>query len=294
MSVHVKIARSATDIDQLFRLRHKVYVDEGGYMEPRPHGRLYDHFDALPGTILMLAEVDGRAVGTVRFGRDLGAGTHANEYFDFAPYLPADAQVGSGSMLAVEREWQGMPRLTTSLLGMCIYQAVHSGLTHLLGTVNPEVLDGFLELGFQPLAGVLTHEPTNIPFVPVILKLDKLAGRLGAFVDRHTAWSVLPGCERVFLCPGERVPEPRQAEAHIVVRGEVEVFGDRGSLTVFGPGDLVHLGAWPAVTRATAIATSKVDLLVVPMHSDAPGLGAVAPARPRSLYAVGGGSMAAS
>lgn len=263
MAVRVKIAETAQDIDALFQLRHDVYVHEGGYMQPRAHGRVFDRFDELPGTRLMIAEVDGRAVGTVRFTADRGAGTHADDYYDFAPHLPADARVGSGSMLAVRARWRKTKRLSSSLLGLCICHALREGLTHLLGTVNPEVLGGFLALGFRPVDGVRVHE--GLPFVPVVLRLDELRGRLGAFVDRHEPWSFIGERDHLFLCPGEALPAGPRGESYVVVRGELHEQGPDAWVRRYGPGHRVKVEA-----GERALAWSKVDLIALPERDPTP------------------------
>lgn len=266
MATRIRIPRSASDIDEVFRLRHTVYAVEGGYVPANLQGRLFDRFDALPGTVLMTAEIEGQVVGTVRFTRDLGAGTHANDYYDFTPHLPANARVGSGSQLAVLDDWRGRPRLTFTLVGMCIYHAAFMGLTHLLGTVNPEVIDGFMRLGFEPIDGVLMHEPSGLPFVPVILRLNQLEGRIKAFVDRQLAAAISPTCDRLFFSPDEClrgvvVPD----ESYHVVSGGLRWVGMAGTTLEFGPDDFVsRLDVIHGEPMHTAVAMGPLDLVAVP------------------------------
>jgi hypothetical protein len=266
MATRIRIPLSANDIDQVFRMRHTVYAEQGGYVPANPHGRLYDRFDALPGTVLMAAEIEGQMVGTVRFTRDLGAGTHANDYYDFTPHLPADALVGSGSQLAVLQEWHGRPRLTFTLVGMCIYHAAFMGLTHLLGTVNPEVIDGFLRLGFEPVDGVLTYEAAGLPFVPVVLRLDQIEGRIKAFVDRQLGEAISPLSDRLFFTPDECLRGVvRAAESYHVVAGGIQWVGTRGTKIEFGAGDYItQLDVIRGEPMHTAIALGPLDLAAIP------------------------------
>lgn len=247
-------------------MRHTVYAEQGGYVAPNPQGRLFDRFDALPGTVLMAAEVDGQMVGTVRFTRDVGAGTHANDYYDFTPFLPANALVGSGSQLAVLQQWHGRPRLTFTLVGMCIYHAAFMGLTHLLGTVNPDVIDGFLRLGFEPVDGVLMHEPAGLPFVPVVLRLDQLEGRIKAFVDRQLGEAISPISDRLFFTPEECLRGVvRAAESYHVVSGGIQWIGATGTHLEFGAGDYIsQLDVIRGEPMHTAIALGPLDLAAIP------------------------------
>lgn len=266
MAVRVTIPRSAGDIDRTFRLRHEVFVTEGRYLPARPDGRIYDRFDALPGTTVMTAEVEGEVVGTVRFTHDFGAGTHVDDYYDFSPHLPDDAKVGSGSMLAVRKHARALPRVTTSLVGMCLFHAKRADLSHLLGTVNPEVLDRFLALGFRVVGTPrMRFNHDSLPFVPVMLEVPAMTQRAGTFVGRQAEWSRGTDLDRVFLSPGERVPEPRPGERYRVIRGTVQVVRHDATVLECRAGDYLDLDHGRV---ATTVSTAKADLLVVPNRSD--------------------------
>ena len=61
VTVRIRLARTTDELDQVFALRHRVMVDEEGYMPAQPDGRLADRFDAYPTTANVIALVDGRS-----------------------------------------------------------------------------------------------------------------------------------------------------------------------------------------------------------------------------------------
>src|SRR5271156_364160 len=135
MGVRIKIAATTAELDELFQVRHRIFA-----REERP-----------------LAQVaDGRFVDPSR------CGAPADDVFDFGPYLPAGAIVGSGSMLVMEEEYRRVPRVTFAMLGMMYYWALCKGLTHIAGVAAPEAEKLFLGSGYKPVCARFYHERTQL------------------------------------------------------------------------------------------------------------------------------------
>lgn len=185
MTICIKYAKATDEIDGIFRTRHKVYVEEEGYMAAQPDGRIYDRFDAYPTTVNIIAVDDGRVVGGARFCTPSTAGTPTNDFFDFAAYLPEHAKGGSGSMLCVERAYRRIPELAFSIMGMGFRWAREQGLSCIIGAANPDVQKFLLRLGFQPLAHAAYDEHKRLQFIPVILPMDNLSTKMLAFLKHQ-------------------------------------------------------------------------------------------------------------
>ena len=138
MTVRIRLARTTDELDQVFALRHRVMVDEEGYMPAQPDGRLFDRFDAYPTTGNVIALVGGRIVGAVRLIERTPAGASADEFFDFRPFLPPAARDVTGGMLVLERAHRDTPRLVFAMMGMGYYWAIGRGATHIIAPANPE------------------------------------------------------------------------------------------------------------------------------------------------------------
>jgi CRP-like cAMP-binding protein/N-acyl-L-homoserine lactone synthetase len=264
MSVRIRLATTPTDFDQLFKVRHRVFMEEKRYFPPTPDGRLVDRFDAFPTTANIIAVAEGRVVGGVRIVEPSPVGVPADHFFDFGPYLPAgNIRVGSGSMLVVEEQYRRIPRVTFAMLGMMYYWALRKGLTHITGVAATEAEKLFLGSGYVPVHPRFFHPESQLEALPVVLEISKLNDRFAAFVDRHDMRHFLKSFERQFHQAGETIisaGEPGSA-AYVIVEGRVGVS--------VGPG--------PAMN-----AFSRDD---APLSSRGPGLWSNGPTSSRSPHA---------
>lgn len=226
MSVRIRLATSPSDFDQLFKVRHRVFIEKEGFFPPTSDGRLVDRFDAFPTTANIVAVAEGRVVGGVRIVEPSAVGVPADHYFDFRPYLPeGNIRVGSGSMLVVEEEYRRIPRVTFAMLGMMYYWALRKGLTHITGVAAPEAEKLFLGSGYVPVHPRFFHEESKLNALPVVLEISKLNDRFAGFVDRHDIRHFLKSFERQFHQAGETIitaGEPGSA-AYVIIEGRVGV-----------------------------------------------------------------------
>ena len=234
MAVRIRQATSPTDLDELFQVRHRVFVEEQRYFPPVSDGRLVDRFDAFPTTANIVASAHGRIVGGVRIVEPSSVGAPADELFDFRPYLPATrVRIGSGSLLVVEAEYRRIPRVTFAMLGMMYYWALVKGLTHITGVAAPEAEKLFIGSGYEPVQPRFFHEPTKLWMLPVVLEIGKLNDRFATFVDRHDIRHFLTGFERQFHAAGETIITAGEqgSAAYVIVEGRVGVSIGPGAVT---------------------------------------------------------------
>jgi N-acyl-L-homoserine lactone synthetase len=270
MSIRVKLAQTSDELDQIFRVRHRVFVEEDGYMAQRPERRIYDRFDAFPTTANVIAIADGRVVGGIRYVEPAPVGLPVDDYFDFTPYLPpAPSRVGACGMLVLEKEYRGQPRLTFAMNGMGYYWAVSRGLTHIVGAANPEREASFRKVGYTSVAPEFFHTQKRLRVLPMILDLQHMNDRLLDFVRRQRLRHFLGSFERQFHSAGETVIRKGDAgsAAYVVVDGKAGVcFGQDGPIAeemgegeVFG--EIALLSSRPRT--ATVVALTDLDLMVL-------------------------------
>lgn len=274
MGIRVRFAETTADLDALFRLRHKVYVEEKGWFPAQRDGRVTDRFDAYPNKVNVIAVVEGQVVGAVRFVESSPVGLPADYFFDFSPFLPADARVGSASLLCLEPELRKSGGLVSSMFGMGYHWALGRGLTHLVGPFNPAVAPAFLATGVRPVAPEFIHEDSGLPVVPAIFPLAELDERFLEFARRQGIEHFLQSLDRQFHQEGEtivRQGDPGDA-AFVVVDGEVAVTVGSGShateVARLGRGELFgEIALLIARPRsATVVAATDVDLMVLERH----------------------------
>lgn len=271
MAHRIRLAETAADLDALFHLRHRIYAEEKGWLPAQPDGRITDRFDAFPHTANIVAVVEGRVVGGVRFVEASPLGTPADRYFDFSPFLPPGARVGSGGMLCLEPDLRKTARLLSALVGMGYHWALARGLTHLVAPFSPEVAPVFLATGAQAVAPEFVHAESGLPVVPVMLDLAGLGERFLAFAQRQGLVHFLQSFERQFHTAGETII--RQGDEgvalFVVVEGEVAVALGSGEKRVelarLGRGEtfgeLALLTSRPR--SADVVALTDVDLMVL-------------------------------
>ena len=123
MAMKIVAARTARELDEVFRLRHRVFVREFHRFPRREEDtRLVDLFDTVPGTTILAAETeDGHVVGTLRVNEDTEVGLPADEYIDLSKTRETLRREGGRlmgcSMLVVDPEHRFGKRAVFDLFG---------------------------------------------------------------------------------------------------------------------------------------------------------------------------------
>jgi N-acyl-L-homoserine lactone synthetase len=274
MAVRVKIARATAEIDELFQLRHRVFVEEEGYLRPRPDGRIADRFDAYPTTANLVALVADRLVGALRVVEHSEAGMPTDEFYDFRTHLSAGfARVCSGSMFCVERARRDTPRLVFGLLGMAYHWARYHGMTHMLGAVNPDIESFFIRAGGRRIAKPVRNEELGLGAVPMLFGLNELPGGYPAFLERQCSAPYLESFDRVFLERGQLLRHTGETSriAYVVLDGRVSVERRiRGPqrprrVAEFARGQLCRAADLPPAAQLRAL--SQCDLMTLRLET---------------------------
>jgi N-acyl-L-homoserine lactone synthetase len=270
MTVRIRLAQTTDELDQVFALRHRVMVDDERYFPQQPGARLADRFDAYPTTanVIAIAVEEDRIIGGIRFVERTPAGTSADAYFDFRPFLPAAAREVAAGMIVVERAYRGTPRLVFAMFGMGYHWAIHRGATHVVAPANPRRRPGMLRSGYRMVAPQFQHEHSGLPVVPMVLDLKDLEDRALAFLRRQRIQHWLQSFERQFHSAGDvvlRRGEPGDA-VYVVVDGHASVLTETGEVRAeLGAGDL--FGELALVTglprTADVVARTDLDLMVL-------------------------------
>lgn len=270
MAVRIKVAQSSWELDELYKLRHKVFVEQGKYLPPRDDKRLFDRFDSFPTTTNIIGISDGYVIAGVRLSESSPVGLPTDDFFDFSPFLPKDnAKTGSGSMLCVEQAYRHQKRFTSSMMGMFYYLARLRGLTHIVGVVNPKTAEAFVETGYELVAPKCFHKSHGLEGRPIILDLEKLTDKFIHFVQRQNIEHFLANFDREFYSAGETIiqKDTHGDVVYVVVDGRVSMHQkapgvssvelDVGSLF----GELALITGWPRAFDV--IAKTDVDLMVI-------------------------------
>lgn len=170
MDATLRFATTEEDRAAVYRLRYELYVeDQGLFGDEADHERrwLTDEHDA--SSRILLAEIDGRVVGTARltWGSDAPFADDLRETYDMERFRGVvderDIVVGTrllvrevhrGGMLAFQLTWKTYE-----------FSALHN-VDLILGNCEPHLVNRYHKLGFRPY-GPLYNHVTNGVLVPL-------------------------------------------------------------------------------------------------------------------------------
>jgi len=287
MVAKIKVASTVQELDDIYQLRHWVYVIEDGKFGgvALPGRRIVDRFDALGNVANIIAYDDGTPVGSLRLNKDGSAGLPSEEYYDFSRYrvqlieeskktgkaLPVFA---SGGFLAVKEAWRGRRKVIFSLLKTAagVYQSW--GVTHLIATVNHETVSVYRHLGFEPIDDPIWVESIGNQIVPMVTPFQRMYEWAFGNIDtkEHGFWvkHFSAQFQRVLLSPKEILFKQGELadDAFIIDEGWISISrkdedGQELVLANLSPGALFgELALIDNQPRSgTAIASTNVELI---------------------------------
>ena len=237
MPIHIKLAKSAKEIDDALWVRHEVFVVEDGKFGGTPlHGaRLVDRFDAFPETHHMVAYEGGEPVATVRLLKDTEVGMPVDQLFDFSTFraqvlaesVPAagglPVQFGSAGMFAIRANWRRRRDVVLAMFRMAAAAFHRFGVTHILSAVNHETAGMYRRFSFVQRSDKIWNEEISHHIIALTGTTKEL--RAWAFGEsRETALSAFQDSfERLVFRAGETVFLEGDAGVHAFVVGSGEI-----------------------------------------------------------------------
>lgn len=183
----IQIAKSATDLDSLFKIRHKVFVEEEGYMTAKNDKRIIDRFDAFPNNFNFVVKNNNEVIGGSRITILTGEaeGSPLDNWFDCKLFMDSYSFYAAGSMLCLLKEFRTIHGWASKLIefghnkvyfnGVAYRNAGWSG--HVFTAMNPKTLKFFHKHNYFSLGEEKINEENNLPFIPGICDLWRGAER---------------------------------------------------------------------------------------------------------------------
>jgi len=240
VSIKLKVARTAKELDDVYKLRYDVYVSERSkFSEKRAtsDGRIVDHFDTLPDVVNVVAYDGDTAIASFRVNKDSSVGLAPEKYFDFsnerAKIAKLDkegsALIVSCSMLAIRKQWRHQRNVIFALFKK-VTGVMHGwGATHAFGAASSETLSLYARLGVEAVAKDRWIESVGDRLVPVVGRFDKVfAWAFGQEASSAKSFWLDNSCadfETILLSPGEELfHENDEAEyAYSIEKGGVSI-----------------------------------------------------------------------
>jgi CRP/FNR family cyclic AMP-dependent transcriptional regulator len=276
MRVHVKVAKSPKEIDGVFQVRHKVFIEEDGKFPSRSDKRMYDFFDTIPTTVNFIAMVDGEVIGCLRMTERSDVGLPSDHYFDFKPLLPDNiGKLASVSMFCLDSTYRSNMQLAYMLISMGCYWGISRNISHIITPINPDIASLIMRIGFKPLCEEVISNVGGLPIIPMMLQVNELRDSTLQYVKRMKLEDFIDIFEREFFEEGDQIVTLGETgeTAYVVVEGKVRVSVPRdlsdnqseilvkelGREEMFG--ELALLTAQPR--KANVTAATDVDLMVL-------------------------------
>ncbi len=288
MGIRLKVAQTAAELDDVYRLRHQVYtVEEGRFSELGAISSfLVDRYDTHPNCANLVAYDGDEAIGTMRLNLDDGNGLPSGETFDFSDYrrqaaiswnpmTQGELRFISAGMLAVRKDWRKRRDVIRALFRLATGVADAWGATHVLVVGNHENALMYKRVAFSQLNERLWVEAIGNYVVPMAaLYAEFRANVVGPDSDRiGFLGSFAEHFQRAVFRTGEAIFRQGDVadECYLVDTGSVKITGecvtDGRELTfaVLGKGEvfgeLALIDKKPRSANATATTDTEVIIL---------------------------------
>lgn len=288
MSIRIKLAKTAQELEDVFALRRQVYVEEEGYFKDLSAPVIVDQFDAIPnvGNIIAYQEPEHIPVGTFRVNSDSELGLPSEESYDFQSYRDRlnqerkdqgdpPARLGSAGMLAITKPFRKRRDVFRGLLKMACDISRFWNCTHIIATVNAETSAIYKRLGWEFLSDKIWIPHINEDIYPVAIESEKLyAWAFDSIEDKSGVLnSFAGGFEWLALSSGSTIFNEGEKgdQAYLISSGVVTISHNanesQSGLAVSNLGRGTLFGEMPLIDNqpraATAIAKTNVELVVL-------------------------------
>lgn len=225
MPTIITTAKTPEILDEVFKIRYRVFTEEEGKFQRDPGKRIIDRYDAYPTTTNLVVMTDGRVVGSFRLTLDSPVGVPADEYYDFRKLLPEDARIMGAGMLCIAEEYRE-PRFSSGLIQMTSYFAYSHGVTHTIAPINPDIARMLVRrVGFKIVDEEFTEPHTGLRMIPLVLDVLELKDYFLTFVRQNQLLDFLGDYERWFFKEGESIIRAGEEgkEAFVLIQGDAQI-----------------------------------------------------------------------
>ncbi|ESP93198.1 MULTISPECIES: N-acyl amino acid synthase FeeM domain-containing protein [Pseudoalteromonas] len=271
MPIKIKVADTTSLIDESFRLRYKVFVEQEGYIEPNSQQRVFDRFDAFPTTFNLVSMLDNVAVGAFRLAIDSSQGLPADSYYDFRQHIPDGAVLMHGGMFCIDREYRS-GGMAMGLILMASYLAMTKGVTHVVAPINPAIGNMLKRIGFKQVADEFMDPQVNIAVLPLILDVAEVKDFFLNFIRQNELHDFLCDYQRWFYKAGETIISAGTEgnEAFVIIEGAAQVQLPNTDTVVATVEEGGMLGELALITDEprSADVIAKQDVVVMVINKD--------------------------
>ena len=268
MPIRLVIARSTAAKAEVYRFRHRVFVEEEQRFDS-PVNHITDQYDSFGETINVLAFDGEQPIGSIRVIMENDVGFPADDFYDFSAFRRTlQGSCACIGWLCCTRKYRRHPGLVIGLIKMCFREMRKKGARHVLATLHPPVLP-MLEriVGAQAIGPEFVSDTLEVTMLPVHVDLQHLPPGSRETFDDPSGMIFADSDERRIYRKGEVVIRKGDLgnEAFLMMRGSVRVVEDdndnhAGGQPMFGPGQLFgELSLLDGGPRTSTIITNSIE-----------------------------------
>ncbi len=189
MTIKLKVASTAKELDDVFKLRYDVFVIERRKFCQNSEcnsnkARIVDPFDCIPGVSNIIVYNDDIPIATLRINKDSEIGLPAEKYFDFSESREQITQecqkkqikqtIACASLLAIKKEWRNHRKILFIMLKSMISIMHKFNASHLIASVSEETQSLYGRLGFKFVDKSQWVESIGDNLVPMLAPFEKV------------------------------------------------------------------------------------------------------------------------
>ena len=243
MPIYMKAANTAREKDEVYRLRHQVFVEEERRFE-HPSNRIFDVFDTLEENINFIAMEGDEVVGSLRVTIDNPMGMPALEHYDFGPLMRRHSGKFAGiGWLCISERYRRHRGILPALFKMIVRETKERGVQHLIAPLHPPILPLLKRFGAKAVDAEFFSEELQVSMVPIHINFGDLPPGLREFSQDPYTLLFEDSNERRIYRQGEVIIEKGKPgkEVFLIMRGAVEVLAHSGVQQTKRTGvDVVH------------------------------------------------------
>lgn len=225
----IKEATTEEEMESVYSLRYRVYVEEEGkFSAPDfPEKKIKDRFDCLEETRNILIFKKDIAVGTVRFSLDNpGHGVPAEELYDFSNERKnARGKISGVGMLAIEKEHRNL-NVFFHIIKLVHEISVKYDIRWIFFPLNHEIEILLRRFGAEKIGEKKWIERIQNYIVPMKISVEKVAGKYEPlFKNYHNYKQFLNSFYKKIYRKGEVIIEKgcKGNEVYFLANGSVRV-----------------------------------------------------------------------
>ena len=229
MYTAMRLARTSTDLEKIFRLRHRVFVEEEQRL-PDAGGMIHDLWDGLEEGINVLAEENGETVGAIRFVMDGPLGLPAMHHYDFGPLLETlEGAAVSVGWFCSTLEHRKHPGMVMGLIKGGVREARRRGGRHVIAPLHPGLFPLLKRIGATAVCPEFVDPALGVPVLPIHVDMEHFSPGVRETMDDPLDLILDESGERRVYRAGEEIIHRGESgdEAFVVMRGSVRVEGLR-------------------------------------------------------------------